>query len=268
MHRARILGRNFGLFIPMVLVAFFIAVSQGYVPGLNLVNLSVFFVSIFLYIPSFLQNDRTSALTDLRKEGISDYFVFSRKLLGNRIGSNETWASPSDQKTHNYRISFNDMEHGQKNGEEVLKTMKSTARIIWIRPITWFVFTVACFVLNFVSFKTIIPVLNVMTVGNPVAYYFREFVFYLPCALAAACPILSFIFVIIRDKILYKCAFELATEIEKEASDKVEPGKTWYHNICPNCGTKSTDSVKNCVNCGTSLVIREGGGNLNSIRFM
>ena len=265
MHRARILGSNFALFVPLVIIAFFFAVSEGAVPGLDLINLSVFFVSIFLYIPSFLQDDRTSALTDLRKEGISDYYVFSRDLTGNRIGSKETWAG---EGTSNYRISFYEMEHGQKNGEEVLKTMKSTARIIWLRPVTWLVFGVVFFVLNFVSYKTIIPVLDVMAIGSPEVYVFREFIFYLPCILAALCPILSFVFVLIRDSILYKCAVRLATEIEAEASAIVDPGKTWYYNFCPNCGTRSTGTVKTCVNCSTSLVIREGDKNLNSIRLL
>ena len=265
MRLARHLGPNFILFIPLVIIGFFMAVGEGAVPGLDLINLSVFFVSIFLYIPSFLQDDRTSALTDLRKEGISDYYVFSSKFDGNKTGGEDAWAGID---TKSYRIAFYGTEQGLKNGKEVLKTMKSTARIIWLRPVTWSVFAVVIFVLNFVSYNTIIPVLDIKAVGNPDVYLLRQFVFYLPCILVFLCPILSFIFVKIRDEILYKCALRLAAEIEAEAAANVGTGKTWYHNICPNCGTRSTGTVKNCVNCGTSLVIREGDGNLNSIRFM
>ena len=72
----------------------------------------------------------------------------------------------------------------------------------------------------------------------------RGIVFYTPCVLALACPVLSFIFVIVRDNILYECAVELANEIEADLTAKAGSPMKCYRKVCPNCGAVSTSSLK------------------------
>ena len=81
--------------------------------------------------------------------------------------------------------------------------------------------------------------------------FLDKFFFYLPCALAFICPILSFIFVMARDRILYKCAVRLAAEIDEEESSDARSGRKVA--ICPNCGANSSAYLKHCNSCGCSL---------------
>ena len=66
---------------------FLSALTDGDIPGLNLINLIIFIVAGFLFIPSFMQADRTIALVDLRESGSSSSFVTSDTYTGERKGS-------------------------------------------------------------------------------------------------------------------------------------------------------------------------------------
>ena len=249
---------------------FLSALTDGDIPGLNLINLIIFIVAGFLFIPSFMQADRTIALVDLRESGSSSSFVTSDTYTGERKGSQKTWAGINDKS---YRITFAGKEEGLKNCTEVLQTMKGTPRIIWIRPLTWvIIFIVICFVNSF-YYESIIPIFENMIMSDFAFAFFDELTFYLPSVLALGCPILSLVFVKVRDNILYECAARLASEIdteekknETESFIKAELSKKWYHVICPNCGAKASASLKTCINCGSSLEVMEGDKNLNSIR--
>ena len=255
-----------------VTVQFFKALTEGDIPGLNLINLTVFVVGGFLFIASFKHSQRTSALIDLRSNGTSKSYIYSDSYTCERIGSKETWAGKNDKS---YRIAFYGMEQGKKNCAEVLNTMKRTARIVWIRPGTWLFIFIAIFFANFFFYECIIPIFENMIMSDFAFMFFDELTFYLPCVIALGCPILSIVFVKVRDKILYECAVRIASEIkteekivETETFIKNEIGKKWYHNICPNCGARATASLKHCVSCGSSLEVMEGDRNLNSIRHV
>ena len=138
-----------------VTVQFFKALTEGDIPGLNLINLTVFVVGGFLFIASFKHSKRTSALIDLRSNGTSKSYVYSDSYTCERIGSKETWAGKNDKS---YRIAFYGMEQGNKNCAEVLNTMKRTPRIIWIRPGTWLFIFIAIFFANFFFYECIIPI--------------------------------------------------------------------------------------------------------------
>lgn len=245
-----LLARYVGPIIPITVFFIYYAAYSGAIPGLDVINTTIYFATGFLFIPSFLQAARTTALTDIRKSGISDYYVFSNRFNRNREGNEDTWAGLYDKT---YRISFYGLEQGLKNGQDVLKTMKTTPRIIWIRPGTWSVFALALLVFNIVIFACL---------GDAEHGFF----FYLPSLLALACPVLSFVFVRIRDNILYDCATRIVAERKKEMAENVESGTKWYHNICPKCGAKYAASILHCISCGSSLEVIEGDRSLNSIR--
>ena len=95
----------------------------------------------------------------------------------------------------------------------------------------------------------------------------RGIVFYTPCVLALACPVLSFIFVIVRDNILYECAVNLAKEIEADLIANAGSPMKCYRNVCPKCGVVSTASLKHCNNCGASLEVLDSTMGLGTLEF-
>lgn len=252
------------------IISAFAAIARGDVPGLNLINLAVFFVAGILFSMSFKHSKRTSALIDLRETGSSKSYIYSDTYSCERMGSKDTWAGKNSKA---YRITFYGGEQGKKNCNEVLQTMKRTPRIVWLRPGTWLVIYIFIFCLNFFFYECIIPFFENMIMSDFAFKFFDEFIFYLPSSLALGCPILSSVFVRVRDNMLYECAVRLASEIkteeklvETENFIKNEIGKKWYHVFCPNCGAKATASLKTCTCCGSSLEVMEGDKNLSSIR--
>ncbi len=256
-----ILTRNMGIVGPALVFAVAVAIYNGDVPGLEPVNATIYIVAAFLFIPSYIQAPRTYALAELRRYGASDLYVFSREFSYNRTGSNFTWAGVNDKS---YRIDFSSSEQGAKNGEEVLKTMKSTTRIIWFQPGVWVAVFSAILFLNIFLHNGISSLIGDM---DKDANVFRIILFYLPSILAFALPIVSFVSVIMRDKILYECASKLASEIEEELNTRAATPMKCYRNICPKCGATSTAVLKNCVSCGASLEIKDDGTSWTSIRF-
>lgn len=267
-----------GCFTTMaILVCFFVggglyfigAIINSEVPGLNLPSLVMFAVAGFLFIPSFQQSARTSELSDVLHYGLSKSYIYSETYSGDRIGDKDTWAGRSNQS---YRISFFG-PHGDNNIKEVRATMKRTPRIVWIRPGTWLVITIVIFLVNFFFYEMVIPIFENMIMSDAAFTFFDYFVFYLPKVLALQCPILSFIFIKVRDKYLYECALRLGNEIQSEEQRAATESaianalsKKWYHTICPNCGAKASSAIKTCTSCGSSLEVMDGDHNLSSIR--
>ena len=267
-----------GCFTTMaVILCFFIggglyfigAIINNEIPGLNLLSLAMFVTAGFLFIPSFQQSERTSELSDVLHYGLSKSYIYSDTYSGDRIGDKDTWAGRSNQS---YRISFFG-PHGDNNIKEVRATMKRTPRIVWIRPGTWLAIAIVIFLVNFFFYEMVIPIFENMIMSDAAFTFFDYLVFYLPPVLALQCPILSLIFVKVRDKYLYQCATRLANEIAAEEQRNVtesfieqELSKKWYHTMCPNCGAKASAALKTCTSCGSSLEVMDGDSNLSSIR--
>jgi hypothetical protein len=260
MHHHLFFARNGGLLGPVIIFALAYAIYSRQIPGINPINATIFIVAGFLFIPSYIQAPRTYALSDLRRYGVSELYVFSKEFSDNRTGSNFTWAGINNKC---YRIAFSGSEQGARNGEAVLRIMKSTPGIIWLQPGVWLVFYSVILLLNILLHDSAASLFSGMVTDE-----FREIAFYLPSILSLICPALSYIFVIVRDNILYKCAVTLASEIEAELIAKAGSPMKCYHNICPNCGANTNAYLKNCISCGASLEVMESDSNLSSIRFM
>ena len=193
----------------------------------------------------------------------SEMPVFSRKYTNKRTGSNFTWAGV-DEKS--FRIAFSASEQGTKNGQEVLKVMKSKPWIIWLQPGVWLAISTAILILNIFLYNAVSSLFASMGTGTEIAEL-RVIVFYTPCVLALVCPVLSFIFVIVRDNILYECAVKLANEIEADLIAKAGSPMKCYRNVCPNCGAVSTSSLKRCNSCGISLEVLDSAMGLGTLKF-
>ena len=258
----KILGQ-FWILVPCAIYVLAYGICNREFPGLNPINATVYVVAAILLIPSYIQASRTYALSEIRRYGASEMPVFSRQFHYKRTGSNYTWAG-IDEKS--FRIAFSASEQGTRNGHEVLKVMKSTPWIIWLQPGVWLAIYTVLLVLNIALDNAVSSLFASMGTGTDTAVL-REIVFYTPCVLALVCPVLSYIFVIVRDNILYECAVKLANEIEADLIAKAGSPMKCYRKVCPNCGIVSTSSLKHCNNCGTSLEVLDSTMSQGTLGF-
>lgn len=256
----KILGEVW-ILVPLAIYVIANGIYNRVFPGLDPINATIYIVAGFLFIPSNIQAPRTYALSEIRRYGASEMPVFSRKYTHKRAGSNFTWAG-IDEKC--YRIAFSASEQGTRNGQEVLDVMKSKPWIIWLQPSSWLAIYTAILVLNVFLDNAVSSLFASMGTDTGL----REIVFYLPCILAFACPVLSFIFVTVRDNILYECAVDLANEIEADLIAKAGSPMKCYRNVCPNCGATSTSSLKQCNICGTSLEVLDSTMGPGTFKFV
>ena len=180
----KILGQ-FWIVVPCTIFVISYGIYNREFPGLDPINATVYVVAGLLIIPSYIQAPRTYALSELRRYGASEMPVFSRKYTYKRDGSNFTWAG-TDEKS--YRIAFSASEQGTKNGQEVLKVMKSKPWIIWLQPGVWLAIYTAILVLNIFLDNAVSSFFAGMGTGAEITTL-REIVFYTPCVLALLCPI-------------------------------------------------------------------------------
>ena len=258
----KLLGQMW-ILVPCTIYVIAYGICNREFPGLDPINATVYLLGGILLIPSYIQAPRTYALSEIRRYGASEMPVFSKKFTYKRDGSNFTWAG-IDEKS--YRIAFSASEQGTKNGQEVLKVIKSKPRIIWLQPGVWLAIYTAILVLNIFLDNAVSSLFAGMGAGTGINVL-RGIVFYTPCVLALACPVLSFIFVIVRDNILYECAVNLAKEIEADLIANAGSPMKCYRNVCPKCGVVSTASLKHCNNCGTSLEVLDSTMGLGTLEF-
>ena len=258
----KLLGQMW-ILVPCTIYVIAYGICNREFPGLDPINATVYLLGGILLIPSYIQAPRMYALSEIRRYGASEMPVFSKNYTYKRDGSNFTWAG-IDEKS--YRIAFSASEQGTKNGQEVLKVIKSKPRIIWLQPGVWLAIYTAILVLNIFLDNAVSSLFAGMGAGTGITVL-RGIVFYTPCVLALACPVLSFIFVIVRDNILYECAVNLAKEIEADLIANAGSPMKCYRNVCPKCGVVSTASLKHCNNCGTSLEVLDSTMGLGTLEF-
>ena len=258
----KLLGQMW-ILVPCTIYVIAYGICNREFPGLDPINATVYLLGGILLIPSYIQAPRMYALSEIRRYGASEMPVFSKNFTYKRDGSKFTWAG-IDEKS--YRIAFSASEQGTKNGQEVLKVIKSKPRIIWLQPGVWLAIYTAILVLNIFLDNAVSSLFAGMGTGTGITVL-RGIVFYSPCVLALACPVLSFIFVIVRDNILYECAVNLAKEIEANLIANAGSPMKCYRNVCPKCGVVSTASLKHCNNCGTSLEVLDSTMGLGTLEF-
>lgn len=258
----KLLGQMW-ILVPCTIYVIAYGICNREFPGLDPINATVYLLGGILLIPSYIQAPRMYALSEIRRYGASEMPVFSKNFTYKRDGSNFTWAG-IDEKS--YRIAFSASEQGTKNGQEVLKVIKSKPGIIWLQPGVWLAIYTAILVLNIFLDNAVSSLFAGMGAGTGITVL-RGIVFYTPCVLALACPVLSFIFVIVRDNILYECAVNLAKEIEADLIANAGSPMKCYRNVCPKCGVVSTASLKHCNNCGTSLEVLDSTMGLGTLEF-
>ena len=204
-----------GLIVLAITLYIFSHIQKGTIPGINLPTFSIYVITGFAFIPSIKAHKRFSALERVRLK----YVVHSDRIIGTefispvRRGTKETWVGKEDK---NYRISFREERFGDKNLTRVKEFMSKRPVIFLLWPkvfliISIILFLSSPFIVSGVKYSLVPKPISVKRIDE-IVYY----VSFIPAGLAFLCPILSSIFVKIREKLLYTCAFKIVDENEKE----------------------------------------------------
>lgn len=247
-----------------LIIFFLIAVAQGNIPGLNLINLGIFVLSAFLFYAGLKDTDRTSDLNELKRYKKNQSSLKGKVWNGRtpyKKGDNMTWVA---LYTNEYRISFYDPEYGEENAMKVKETMDRTPKIVWMNPYVWLVLGIVFFFSTFFFYECVIPYFERMIMTDIAFAFIDELVFYLPSVLTLLCAITTIVISKVKDRLLHKCAERIvndnAASAEREKTENFiasELGKKWYHNFCPNCGAKANFALRSCSSCGSSLEVKD-----------
>ena len=258
----------------IVLIYFFLKwVAEGVIPGLNLVNLGMFCLSIFFYYLGIREYDRTSVLKEFKRDYVPSpggrVWKGSYSSFG-CMGNKSTWVS---KYGNDYGLSFFDREFGEENAKKVKETYDRTPRIVWVSSITWLIIGIISFISTFFFYESIIPFFERMVMSDEAFAFIDDLIFYLPAIVTLLCSVASFVLGKVKDEILYKCAVRavndnMAVSEQQKTEEFItsELSKKWYYNQCPNCGASASHALKICTHCGSSLEVKSfDNGNPGSV---
>ncbi|WP_034447600.1 hypothetical protein [Butyrivibrio sp. AE2032] len=236
-------------------------VLEGFLPGLNWLNLIIFFVSIFFYLYGLKEYDRTSVVSYFLKGYVPSFGM--RIWKGDRpygiSRDRKSWAKSKDC----FCISFFDKEYGEENKKKVGELIGRTPKILWLNLFMWMWIGFVCMVVNLFFYEAVIPFFERATMSDQAFKFFDEFIFYLPSLLCLLSSLICCLIVKIRDKLLYQCAVRVVGDIDAaEERLKTEEfitsqlSRKWYYNNCPNCGAEASKALRSCTFCGASLEVK------------
>lgn len=204
-----------GIIVIAITLYFFSHIQRETIPGINLITFGIYTATGFFFIPSIKAHKRVKAIEGIRARHVvhSDRIIGSEFLSPVRRGTKATWVGKEDR---NFRISFNEEGFGDKNLKRVKEFMRKRPIVFMLWPKVFLVIAILwCFsapfivtgVRNYLTWKPI-SVKKIDEIARCVSY--------IPAVLSLLCPILSAVFVNIREKLLYKCAVQIVDENEKE----------------------------------------------------
>ena len=252
----------------VIALAFSGEVAMGHIPGLDLINLTMFTLAALFYFLGIKEFKRTAGLYRLKKASVTDDLQVWNSDNRNWIPSfsvsdKVTWAGKYDKK---YRIAFYDRDFGGENVNKVMEMMKRTPKIVWMNSFVWLSIGVLIFFVNFISYEIVIPVFENMIMTDIAFMFIDHFVFYLPAVLTLLCAVACYVIMRVKDKLLHDCAMRII-EDNNAAYEKMRTenfiasalSKKWYYNNCPNCGADAKKDKRICIHCGTSLEVKDIG---------
>ena len=244
------------LMLSLVVISFFMQFQ-----GFNLLSISIFLVTTFVYLIAFSDDGNTSELKQFRTKEVPNgsgtiYRAWGGMRSPNAYGVGRSWAS---RRGYYYAISFSEKEFYASNIKQVHETVQRTPSIVWMNSMIWIFISILCLILNFVLY--------------PLVYHYydradiREFIFYLPSVMALISSIACLVFRKTRHRILHACAMRVvednyATKVRLDTIEVIEDAMSskWFYDRCPNCGSIAPKDVTACQFCGSSLeVLSESG---------
>lgn len=204
-----------GFIILAVTLYIFAHIQKGTIPGINLISLSLYVITGFSFIPSFKSHKRVKELEKVRKKDVvrSKSGVRSEFISPERRGTKETWVGKYDK---NFSISFREERFGDKNLLRVKDFMKT-------RPVTFLLWPKVFLIVAIIWFLMQTPVslfVRELLIPKPMPVkeieHIINIVSYIQAGIAFVFPVLSTVFVKVREKLLYKCAEEIVDENGKK----------------------------------------------------
>lgn len=242
------------------IITFLMKVAQNEIPGLNLINLAMFLVSSVFLIKSISEYHRTKALAFFKEYGPGKNLTYIWK--GDSVSKIETDSKSWYGYNKCYFIAFYDLDFGDENAKKAYETMKSTPKIIWVRPFVWLVLSIVCLISTFFFYESVIPYFEHAIMTDFAFAFVDHLVFYFPAILCLLFAVGSFVLTKVKDNFLYECAVRVvkdnkaaAEKLEKENAISAKLSNKWYYNICPNCGAYPSQVLKHCDHCGASLEV-------------
>lgn len=256
-------------FLGIVATIWFLSmVSQGEVPGMNLLNLGIFAVSVVIFIVALRQYSRTEQVREIKGDPRNRYFGRIWKGPNQPLSSKtdkNSWYSTYDNA---FCIALHDKDFGEENVAMVYETVNRTPKIIWMNSFIWLAIGVISFFSTFIFYELVIPVFENMYMSDEAFELIDDLVFYLPSLITLLSAVSCLVFVKIKDNLLYKCAQRivnnnLAAGTRSKTEQKISTilGDKWYYNNCPNCGSGPFMTLTSCSFCGSSLEIMSFDGN-------
>lgn len=242
------------------IITFLMKVAHNEIPGLNLINLAMFLVSSGFLIKSISEYHRTKALAFFKEYGPGKNLTYIWK--GDSVSKIETDSKSWYGYNKCYFIAFYDLDFGDENAKKAYETMKSTPKIIWVRPFVWLVLSIVCLISTFFFYESVIPYFEHAIMTDFAFAFVDHLVFYFPAILCLLFAVGSFVLTKVKDNFLYECAVRVvkdnkaaAEKLEKENAISAKLSNKWYYNICPNCGAYPSQVLKHCDHCGASLEV-------------
>ena len=242
------------------IITFLMKVAHNEIPGLNLINLAMFLVSSVFLIKSISEYHRTKALAFFKEYGPGKNLTYIWK--GDSVSKIETDSKSWYGYNKCYFIAFYDLDFGDENAKKAYETMKSTPKIIWVRPFVWLVLSIVCLISTFFFYESVIPYFEHAIMTDFAFAFVDHLVFYFPAILCLLFAVGSFVLTKVKDNFLYECAVRVvkdnkaaAEKLEKENAISAKLSNKWYYNICPNCGAYPSQVLKHCDHCGASLEV-------------
>ena len=254
------------LLLVVIGLAFAAEVGVGHIPGMDLINLTMFIVAMLFFLLGIREFKRTAGVYRLRKAAgpiqVQVWNSDNRNWIPSfSVSDKVSWAGKYDKK---YRIAFYDQDFGMENVIKVRELMKRTPKIVWMNSFVWLAIGTIGTIGNFFFYELIIPVFENMIMTDEAFAFIDDFVFYLPAGLTLLCALSCFVLVKVRDSLLYKCAMRIV-EDNNAAYEKMKTenfiasrlSAKWYYNNCPNCGADAKSGMRICNHCGTSLEVKD-----------
>ena len=255
---------RFAVFGIIALFYFGYLVADGQIPGMNLINLCMFALSVFFFFLAMRAHKRQGDIEHLHQSSIfaklqvwkADYKDLAP---ANSVSDKVSWAAKYNK---NYRIAFFDKEYGEENIRKVNDLIKRTPKIIWMSSIVWLIIGFFSAASNSVFYEWLIPYFETREMTDEAFAFVDELIFYLPAGFTLLCAISCYVFVVIRDNLLHECAMRIV-EDNNAARERMLTkqyivstlSNKWYYNICPNCGAEAKDDMSYCNHCGTTLEV-------------
>ncbi len=254
------------LLLVVIGLAFAAEVGVGHIPGMDLINLTMFIVAMLFFLLGIREFKRTAGVYRLRKAAgpiqVQVWNSDNRNWIPSfSISDKVSWAGKYDKK---YRIAFYDQDFGMENVIKVRELMKRTPKIVWMNSFVWLAIGTIGTIGNFFFYELVIPVFENMIMTDIAFTFIDHFVFYLPAAITMLSAIACYVIMKVKDKLLHDCAVRII-EDNNAAYEKMKTedfiasslSKRWYHNKCPNCGAGAVKDKRSCTHCGTSLEVED-----------